>query len=554
MDPAPDKRPNSRPNSAPNSGPNAGLDANRAATPQIHPSETQARAALKRGDLQAAATAAKALVDAEPDRPEGYFLLGMIAAEAGQVAKAVPLIQAAVQRGPQAEHLAQLARLLILLRRDGEAAEAARRALALESQDARSLDTIGCVLARLGEHEASVAPFTAAVEAEPDNIDYRYNLAAASGFTGRNEDARRHYEAIIAADPGNARAHYALAILSRQSADSNHIPRLKAALAKAATPGDALRIRYALAKEMEDVGDAEAFAHLAAANAGQKRELRYDFAQDAAIFDAIEAAFSGAVPAGDGNPDPSPIFVVGMPRTGTTLVDRILSSHPDVTSAGELQAMPLAVKRLSGTRSRTIVDPETVRQSMQADPAAIGSAYLAQAGHHHAGETPRFTDKLPANFLYVGHIARALPHARIVCLRRNPMDTVWSNFKNLFASESAYYAYSYDLMDTARYYARFDRLMALWDRLFPGRVLSLSYEGLVADQEGQTRRLLDHCGLTWDAACLSFHENTAAVATPSAAQVRRPINADGVGKWRTHAEGLEPVRAWLAQQGFDVSA
>lgn len=517
--------------------------------------EAEARAALKRGDLNAAAAAARALAQAQPDQPDGHFLLGIVAAEAGQVARAVPLLQAAVDRGPKAEHLAQLARLLILLRRDGEAAQAARRALALGPMDARSSDTVGCVLARLGDHESSLAPFAAAVEAEPANLDYRYNLAAACGFVGRVEDAQRHYEAILAADPGHARAHYALAILSRQTAQANHVSRLKTALSQADRTEDALRIRYALAKELEDIGDSEAFAHLAAANAEQKHKLGYDFAQDAAIFDAIEALFTGGQLArGAGDPDRSPIFVVGMPRTGTTLVDRILSSHPDVQSAGELQAMPLAVKRLAGTRSRTIIDPETIAASAGIDPSAIGDAYLKQAAHHRTGQAPRFTDKLPANFLYVGHIARALPNARIVCLRRNPMDTVWSNYKNLFASQSAYYAYSYDLMDIARYYARFDRLMGLWDRLFPGRVLSLSYEGLIAAQEAQTRRLLDHCGLEWDPACLSFHENTAAVATPSAAQVRRPINADGVEKWRSHAESLEPVRAWLAAQGIDVPA
>jgi hypothetical protein len=239
-----------------------------------------------------------------------------------------------------------------------------------------------------------------------------------------------------------------------------------------------------------------------------------------------------------------------MPRTGTTLVDRILSSHPDVESAGELQAMPLAVKQLAGTPSRLIIDPATIAASGGIDPGAIGAAYLTRAAHHRTSGSARFTDKLPANFLYVGHIVRALPNARIVCLRRNPMDTIWSNYKNLFASQSAYYAYSYDLMDTARYYARFDRLMALWESLWPGRVLQLSYEALVADQETQTRRLLDHCGLAWDDACLSFHENKAAVATPSAAQVRRPINADSVDKWRAYAEVLSPARAFLEAQGI----
>ena len=517
--------------------------------------EAQARAALRRGDLAAAVAAAKRLALASPEQSAGFFLMGMAAAEAGQIAKAIPLIEAAVERGPQAEHLAQLARLLILLRRDGEAADAARAAMALAPEEALTLDTIGCVLARLGDHEASIAPFAAAVAAEPGNREYRYNLAAASGFTGRVDEARAHYETILAGDPGNARAHYALAILSRQSAQAHHVPRLKAALAQARRPEDALRIRYALAKELEDIGDADAFRYLAEANAAHKKTIRYDFEQDAAIFDAIEALFGGgaqSLAAGAGNADPAPLFVVGMPRTGTTLVDRILSSHRDVGSAGELQAMPLAVKRLAGTASRVVIDPATIAASGGIDPAAIGDAYLARASHHRPGGVARFTDKLPANFLYIGHIVRALPEARIVCLRRNPMDTIWSNYKNLFASQSAYYAYSYDLMDTARYYARFDRLMALWDSLWPGRVLQLSYEALVADQEGQTRRLLAHCGLAWDEACLSFHENSAAVATPSAAQVRRPINADAVGRWRSYADALAPARAWLEARGIDV--
>lgn len=518
--------------------------------------EMQARDALKRGDLAAAAAAAKALALAEPEQPDGFFLLGIAAAEAGQVAKAIPLIEAAVTRGAKAEHLAQLAKLLILVRRDGEATEAAQKAMALAPDDPLTLDTIGCVLARLGDHEGSVGPFAGAVAAQPDNIAFRYNLAAASGFTGRIDEARRHYEKILATNPGDARVHYALAILSRQTAQTHHVPRLEAALAETDKPEDALRIRYALAKEQEDLGNAaEAFRHLSAANAAHKRTLRYDFEQDAAIFDAIEALFANgrdAFESASGNTDPAPIFILGMPRTGTTLVDRILSSHRDVGSAGELQAMPLAVKQVADTASRMVIDPVTVAASAGKDPTAIGNAYLARAAHHRPKDKARFIDKLPANFLYIGHMVHALPNARIVCLRRNPMDTVWSNYKNLFASQSAYYAYSYDLIDTARYYARFDRLMHLWESLWPGRILQLSYEALVADQEGQTRRLLEHCGLDWDQACLSFHKNSAAVATPSAAQVRRPINADGVERWRSHEKALQPVRDWLETQGIKI--
>lgn len=507
--------------------------------PRIAAAET----ALARGDSTRAVALASAVCQARPDLPDGWYLLGLAEAAAGRVSRGLPLVQRAVAQAPTPPRLAQYARLLSLGRRDGEAGEMARAALALGPQDPLTFDTIGCVLARLGDHEGSVAPFRTAVALAQDDIGYRYNLAAACGFTGRIDEARSHYEALLAREPGYARAHYALAILQRNTSTANHVDRLRAALAGTTDPLDAVRLGYALAKELEDLGHHDdAFAELATANTARKRDMGYDFAGDAALFDALEAGFATDVLPGAGLEDAAPIFVIGMPRTGTTLVDRILSSHPDVGSAGELQAMPLAVKEVAATRSRVVVDAATIVASLDADARRLGERYMARATPHRPAGKRRFVDKLPANILYVGHIARALPNARIVCLRRNPMDTVWSNYKNLFAPGSPYYFYSNDLMDTARYFARFDRLMAFWQQRFPGRVLELGYEALVADQEGQTRRLLDHCGLDWDAGTLAFHRNTAAVATPSAAQVRRPINADAIGRWRVHADAMAPVR------------
>jgi hypothetical protein len=214
--------------------------------------------------------------------------------------------------------------------------------------------------------------------------------------------------------------------------------------------------------------------------------------------------------------------------------------------------MPLAVKRAAGTRTRTVLDPETIVSAASADLAAIGHDYLARARHHRRREGARFIDKFPGNFQYAGFIAQALPQARIVCLRRHPMDTVLSNFRNLFAISSRYYDYSYDLIDIARYYARFHRLMAFWQEALQGRILEVSYEALVADQEGESRRLLAHCGLEWDAACLDFHRNAAPVSTPSAAQVRRPIYRDALARWKRHEEALAPVAAFFAAEGIAI--
>ncbi|MBB3693823.1 sulfotransferase [Sphingomonas sp. BK580] len=512
------------------------------------------RAALARGEVAAALAAADRWRHAAPGAAEPVFLAGVATAMLGRVSGGIALIEQAVERDGRGEYHAQLARLYTLVRRDGAAARALAAAEASPPPDALGRDTMGCVYARLGDHAASLPHFAAAVRLEPANTAFRYNHAAALSFVGRQAEAEDALEALIARAPADARAHHLLAGLRRQTPERHHVDRLTAARAAATAPRDRLLLGYALAKELDDLADPHAaFAILAQTNAEHRATLPYRFADDAAVFDAIEACW--ATPAGRAAPDTprtAPIFVVGMPRTGTTLVDRILSSHGEVESAGELQALPLAVKAAAGTRGRRVLDPETVQAAAHADPGAIGRDYLARAAPHVPGHRARFVDKFPGNFLYLGLIARALPGAAIVCLRRDPLDTVLANFRNLFAVGSRYYDYSYDLLDTAAYYQRFDRLMALWRAALPGRVLELGYEALVDDQAGETRRLLDHCGLGWSDACLDFQANAAPVSTPSAAQVRRPLYRDAVGRWRRHAAALEPARAFLRQHGIPL--
>jgi tetratricopeptide (TPR) repeat protein len=516
--------------------------------------QAAARAALTRGDMAGVRRFATALVERAPAEPEGPFLLGLAEAAAGRVSVAVAHLEHAIALAPRGEYRAQLARLLLLTRRDAEAAAVLAAVETDLPDDALSRDTIGCAYARLGNHHAALPHFDLAVQLAPKQTDFRYNRAATLSFLGRTDEADAELEALIALAPHDARAHHLLSGLRRQTTARNHISRLRATSAQARPGRDRLLLGYALAKELEDIGEAQdAFAALAAANGEHRRALPYSFARDAAVFDAIEAHWTVSAGAVPGAPnDPAPIFVIGMPRTGTTLVDRILSSHPDVESAGELQALPLAVKAAAGTRTRTVLDPDTIAAAARANPAVIGDRYLERARPHRRTDRPRFIDKFPGNFHYAGLIARALPAATIVCLRRHPLDTVLSNFRNLFAVGSPYYDYSYDLLDIAAYYVRFDRLMAIWRELMPGRVLELRYEALVADQEGETRRLLGHCGLDWSDRCLDFHTNAAPVSTPSAAQVRRPIYGDSVARWRAHADALAPARRLIEAAGIAV--
>jgi hypothetical protein len=454
---------------------------------------------------------------------------------------------------PQGEYRAQLAKLFTLVRRDGDAAATLRDAEQALPTDALSRDTMGCVYARLGDHAAALPHFAEAVGLEPRNTEYRYNLAATLNFLGRTDEADAALEELITLAPGDARAHHLLAGLRKQTPARNHVERLVRTHAGLRDGRGRLLLGYAIAKELEDIGQPdEALDRLCAANAEHRRTLPYAFARDAAVFDAIEVNWPRAAAPATEAPADAPIFIIGMPRTGTTLVDRILSSHPDVESAGELQAMALAVKKAAGTRSPTVLDSETIAAATISDMGAVGRDYLERARHHRRDPALRFTDKFPGNFQYAGLIAQALPSARIVCLRRHPMDTVLSNFRNLFAVSSRYYDYSYDLLDIAAYYVRFDRLMSLWREALPGRLIEVRYEELVADQEGETRRLLAHCGLTWSDDCLSFHSNHAPVSTPSAAQVRRPMYRDSVARWKRHAAVLEPVQRFFEDAGIDL--
>jgi tetratricopeptide (TPR) repeat protein len=509
---------------------------------------------LSRNDLRGAHSACLRLLALDANHADAYFLLGMIAAAANNMGKARELIDRAIALdATRAEYFAQLARCLALLKLEPEARSAAHRAEELGLESALTVDTVGVVYSRLGEHERAVRCFERAVAAEPANPSYRYNLAASLRFLGRFDAAEQAYEAAIAAAPNMYRAHSALADLKTQTPEANHIERLQALLAAVGENVDGeLHLCHALAKESEDLGRYEqAFDYLLRGKAKKRATLNYTIERDRTLFDSLGKLFdSGAAWATEAGCDTDePIFVVGMPRTGTTLVERILTSHAAVSSAGELQNFGICLKRAAATPSNQVLDEETLSRGMQVDPGALGRAYL-ESTRPVTGHVPHFVDKMPLNFFYIGFIHRALPKAKIVCLRRDPLDTCLSNFRQLFAVDFSYYNYAYDIEDTGRYYAMFDRLMAMWSRLLPGKILQLRYERLVEDQEGETRRLLSHCGLPWDPACLAFQNNAAPVATASAVQVRRGLNRDSIGRWRHYESRLGGLRAQLTRAGL----
>jgi hypothetical protein len=276
--------------------------------------------------------------------------------------------------------------------------------------------------------------------------------------------------------------------------------------------------------------------------------LSYHVEDDVAAMAEIAHVFKPSVfkDAPAGHQDGRPIFVLGLPRSGSTLVDRILSSHSTVTSLGETSDFALALMRSAGGGDKTTL----IRRSASLDFAGLGKDYCSRTGALD-GRTLHFIDKTPINFLYLGLIALALPDAKIVHIRRQPMDVCYAMYKTLFRMA---YPFSYDLGDLGRYYLAYERLMAHWRTVLPGRFLDLDYEDLVAHQESASRRLLSHCGLAWEDACLAFERNESPSLTASAAQVRQPIHGRSVGLWRKYARELAPLADLLRSGGVDPDA
>ena len=511
--------------------------------------------ALNRGDWARAQNVAMHLLREVPPHAGVYFVAGVAARELLQIPLALECLRTAVELNPKrADYVAQLARALSQASEPGQALVVADKALALEPADAASLDTLGMVYTQVHDYAKAARMFGRVVEVEPGQARYRFNYATSLIHAGDIAGAERELEACLSLDPNYWKAYLSLAHLRRQTDSDNHLARLKEMLPRVEgdTNGE-LFVNLALSKEYEDLGAyPEAFDHLVAGKSAVRRTRDYDSSADAALFAAIRDASPLRADAADGCASEEPIFVMGMPRTGTTLIERIISSHPDVYSAGELQNFGVALKRASGSRTQPMLDIDTIQRSSRLDWRSLGQKYLDStrpATAHHA----RFIDKLPHNFLFAGFIAAALPKARLICLRRDPMDTCLSNFRQLFSLNSSHYNYSLDLLDTGRYYVEFDRLMAFWRQHLPGRILEIDYETVVENQEATTRKLLDFCGLSWNDACLNFQDNAAPVATASAVQVREPVYRSAMKRWKRYEAQLSGLRTLLVESGIPVS-
>jgi tetratricopeptide (TPR) repeat protein len=520
-----------------------------------------------RGNLREAERLYRAHLDA--DRHHGGALqgLGIVLAQQGKLNDAVLLLQRALASRPGAfEMHSNLGVALLTLGRAEEAGGHFSKALALNPRHAEAHNGLGVAEGQLGRREQALDHLLEAVALRPDFGEAHANIGLALRELGRHDEARAACEKAIALAPDNpalffelAKAHAELGDLAaaeaayekalrlapmrtdihRQLAQIKQYakgdPHLDQMLALASqserlSPQARMDLDFAIGKALIDAGDQErALVHLHKANAIVRQRIDYDEAATLGLFERVGAAFGDSPVPATGDPSPLPVFVVGMPRSGTTLTEQILASHPQVFGAGEpdyLENAAMAVAPFSGAAAMTA---SALRE--------LGSSYVARLGAL-APAASRIVDKMPANFRFVGLIHRALPNAKIIHMRRDPVDTCMSCFAQLFAG----LPFAYDLGELGRYYRGYAALMAHWRRVLPpGAMLEVEYERLVADLPGEARRMVAYCGLDWDDACLQFHATRRAVRTASFAQVRQPVYRTSIGRWEGHRCALKPL-------------
>ncbi|TPG49853.1 tetratricopeptide repeat-containing sulfotransferase family protein [Sphingomonas glacialis] len=464
-------------------------------------------------------------------------LLSDVALQHGQFAAAEALLAQARRAAPDFVP-AQFAHAIALHRLErGEDALAAIGAALQALPGLAALETLAAAIhMQLGDVVAAITAYQTVLAATPDDADAWHGLGHALRAVGRQDEAVAAYRRAVALRPGYGEAYWSLANLKTVRFDAAELTRMLA-LPAAATPDPADRayLDFALGKALEDEARyAESFAHYARGNAARAALEPHDAAaMHRFVADSI-AAFDADLfrrNAAAGCAETGPIFVLGMPRSGSTLVEQILASHSAVDGASELPDITTLARELA---QRHPDYPGSIAQVPEAAFAALGRAYIERTAVHRAGKA-WLVDKFPGNFLHTGLIQLMLPNARIIDIRRDPMACCFSLFKQAFARGQAY---SYDLADLGHYYRDYVALMAHFDAVLPGRVHRIGYEALIDDPETEIRRLLAYCGLPFEPQCLRFFETGRAVRTPSSEQVRRPINRDGLDQWR-------PFEAWL---------
>jgi tetratricopeptide (TPR) repeat protein len=506
---------------------------------------------LREGQPREAKTLAVQFIEKNPENIDGWILLGRAHLGLLEFEAALNAAERAVALDPK--HPAAQLLLIDGLRycgRHNDAFEAAKKLEVEKKYDPVILFRVGDFYTHSNRHADAARCFERLRILQPANRTIVYHLARAQIALGKTDVAESLFNDLLRKDPREFDAYYHRSILRRQTADHNHVAEMEQILAGMAVGerGEPI-LCYALAKELEDIGEwKRSFAYLKRGADARKRPLSYKIDGDLGSMDEIARQFDESffAQSHSGYADESPIFVLGLPRSGTTLVDRIVSSHSKVGSVGESDEFCRTIERQA--RGDGAQGKAEIRQFRDLDFEVVGREYCRSIngllpGYRH------LLDKTPRNSIHLGMILTALPNAKIIHLRRHPLDVCYAMYKTLFG-EGGYY--SYDLSDIGRYYLAYLRLMDHWRRVLPGRFLDVDYEDVVNNQEEISRRMIAFCGLDWEDACLSFEKNKFPAMTASALQVRQPIYKSSVALWRRYEQELEPLIRLLRDGGVEI--
>ena len=507
--------------------------------------QSQAERAFASGDLGTTVRRAREVLAIAPQHSPAHLLLANVAMLGKQFRLATRDVLRAAE-GLATQPITMTAAVALRLITIGEygAANALIHGIAPEELDSPSLLFDFAQQLTLLEQHAPALRFLDLLSARGHvNHSTAYFRGNAMKFMGRNDEAVAAYEHSIRLKPDYAHSHWALAFLGRKDGAAVRVDRVRALLAR---PGlnddDRAYLGYALYRELEMLDDNDgAWQALATAAAAKRRTLSHDATAERALFEQIIATFPREfVQHGATSPDAAhtPIFVVGMPRTGTTLLERILGNNPRVILCGELNDLRMQYKWMSDYYNPGFFDAPALARAGQVDYSVLGNRYLEHVLWRAPGAA-YFTDKNPGNFQLIGLILKALPQAKIINLSRSPVDACFSNLKELFAANA--YSYSYDLGELAAHHRNYSRLMQHWHEAAPGRVLDVRYEELVTEPEQQTERVMRYLGLDYSPEQVRVQDSTQIVSTASSAQVREPIHRRNIGSWQRYARQLQPL-------------
>ena len=511
----------------------------------------EAALAMQRRDLAAAERLLAARLGAASDDVAALRMSAEVAARLGRLRDALGHLERALAITPDFHAArANYATVLHRLNRLTEARTQVDRLLAATPDDPGAQALKAAILARTNNYHEAITLYEAILARFPAQARLWLSYGHALKTVGRQADSVAAYHRTLSLEPGLGEAWWSLANLKTVRFTATDLAAMTAAMTGRLAPADRYHLDFALGKALEDAGEyAASFDHYAKGAALRRRELPYDPAETSRHVAATRrlltpAAF--AARAGQGYSDTAPIFVVGLPRAGSTLVEQILASHNRIEGTAELPEIGALVGEIGGRDSdNDDAGPEYIERALQLDAAGLrelGRQYIERTHLHRKTSRPFFIDKMPNNFAHVGLIHLILPNAIVIDARREPMATCFSCFKQHFSRGQGF---TYDLSEVGRYYRDYVELMAHYDNVLPGRVYRVFHERLVERPEAEIRRLLAHCDLKFEADCLQFHRNDRPVRTASSEQVRRPMNRDGFDQWRKFAPWLGDLRSAL---------